>query len=186
MPAALAASIYNFCLILNICPLTTLATSTHIVSPTAKNATQTPLLCNTRLIAITSIMPGIDQTTDINHMITLSTLPPKKPAREPKLIPKSIEIASGIYWGGNFEAVKELIEEDLISDEDIKFFLGYSGWDNHQLLKELNAHSWIVLENVDTREIISRQPLTFWKEKMMQLGGSYALWSNAPENPSYN
>ncbi len=106
--------------------------------------------------------------------------------RVPDLIPKSIEIASGIYWGGNFDAVKELIEEDLISDEDIKFFLGYSGWDNDQLRQELDAHSWILLDKTDKGEVISQQPMTFWKEKMMQLGGTYALWSNAPENPMYN
>lgn len=106
--------------------------------------------------------------------------------RVPDLIPRSIEIASGIYWGGSFDAVKELIEEDLISDDDIKFFLGYSGWDHEQLNKELSAHAWIVLNRVDNREILSQHHCTFWKEKMMQLGGSYALWSNAPENPSYN
>jgi putative transcriptional regulator len=25
-----------------------------------------------------------------------------------------------------------------------------------------------------------------WKKKMKKLGGDYELWSNAPENPSYN
>lgn len=104
----------------------------------------------------------------------------------PDLIPQSIEIASGIYWGGNFEAVKELIEEDLISEDEIKFFLGYSGWDNEQLIEELNAHSWIILETEDDRDIINHQPRTYWKDKMLQLGGSYVIWSNAPENPSYN
>lgn len=104
----------------------------------------------------------------------------------PDLIPQSIEIASGIYWGGNFEAVKELIEEDLISEEEIKFFLGYSGWDNEQLVEELNSHSWIILENNNDKDIINHQPRTFWKDKMLQLGGNYVIWSNAPENPTYN
>jgi len=104
----------------------------------------------------------------------------------PDLIPRSIEIASGIYWGGNFDAVKELIEEDLISEEDIKFFLGYSGWDNDQLTEELNARSWILVDKTNHGEVICQQPMTFWKEKMMQLGGTYALWANAPENPLCN
>ena len=104
----------------------------------------------------------------------------------PDLIPDSIEIASGIYWGGNFEAVKQLIDQNLITDNEIKFFLGYSGWDYEQLNDELNAHSWIVIENKDNKEIINRRARTFWKDKMLQLGGSYVIWSNAPENPSYN
>lgn len=104
----------------------------------------------------------------------------------PDLIPDSIEIASGIYWGGNFDVVKGLISQDLITENEIKFFLGYSGWECEQLNEELNAHSWIVAENKDHKDILNRQPRTFWKDKMMQLGGSYVIWSNAPENPSYN
>ena len=104
----------------------------------------------------------------------------------PDLIPDSIEIANGIYWGGNFEVVKGLLNQSLITEGEIKFFLGYSGWDCDQLNEELNAHSWIVTENKDNKDILNRKPRTFWKDKMMQLGGSYVIWSNAPENPSYN
>ncbi|HET8854973.1 MAG TPA: YqgE/AlgH family protein [Salinimicrobium sp.] len=104
----------------------------------------------------------------------------------PDLIPESIEIASGIYWGGNFDVVKKLIEQNLISEKEIKFFLGYTGWENEQLTEELNAHSWIVLENEEKKDVISHHSQTFWKEKMHQLGGDYIIWSNAPENPSYN
>ncbi|CAM4036195.1 YqgE/AlgH family protein [Gillisia hiemivivida] len=104
----------------------------------------------------------------------------------PDLIPDSIEIANGIYWGGNFEVVKELILSDLITDKEIRFFLGYSGWDAEQLTEELNSNSWIITEHQDTKDIIERSYRSFWKDKMMELGGSYVLWSNAPENPSYN
>jgi len=26
----------------------------------------------------------------------------------------------------------------------------------------------------------------FWREKIMELGGDYLIWSNAPENPILN
>ena len=51
----------------------------------------------------------------------------------PELIPDSLEISNGVFWGGNFEIVLELINSKLISENDIKFFLGYSGWDEKQL-----------------------------------------------------
>jgi putative transcriptional regulator len=104
----------------------------------------------------------------------------------PDLIPQSVEIANGIYWGGNFDVVTELINQDLISEKEIRFFLGYSGWDANQLNEELTSHSWIVTTNEDPKDIIERPYRSFWKDKMMQLGGEYLLWSNAPENPSYN
>lgn len=104
----------------------------------------------------------------------------------PELIPNSIEIANGIFWGGNFETVQSLIERDLITENEIKFFLGYSGWDSEQLSEELNSNNWIVVENEPQKNIIGNTDKTFWKEKMQELGGNYLIWSNAPENPSYN
>ncbi|MDT0676819.1 YqgE/AlgH family protein [Autumnicola musiva] len=104
----------------------------------------------------------------------------------PELIPDSVEIASGIYWGGNFEAVKELIIKGLLPENQIKFFLGYSGWDADQLNAELDSHSWIVTTNEESTNLIERPYRSFWKDKMLQLGGEYLLWCNAPENPSYN
>lgn len=104
----------------------------------------------------------------------------------PDLIPDSIEIANGIFWGGNFEAVMELIAKNLITDKQIKFFLGYSGWDANQLDEELNSHSWVVTVNEDHTELLEKPYSSFWKDKMLELGGEYMLWSNSPENPTYN
>ncbi len=104
----------------------------------------------------------------------------------PDLIPESIEISNGIYWGGNFEAVKELILKGLITDKQIRFFLGYSGWDAEQLQEELISNSWIVTPQKDAKDVIERPYRSFWKDKMVELGGNYMLWANAPENPNYN
>ena len=61
------------------------------------------------------------------------------------LIPNSIEISNGIYWAGDFNEVTKLIMSKKVSEEDIRFFLGYSGWDATQLDDELSGNSWIVL-----------------------------------------
>jgi putative transcriptional regulator len=104
----------------------------------------------------------------------------------PDLIPNSIEISLGIFWGGDFSKVAELIANKIIKENDIRFFLGYSGWDSDQLENELKANSWLISENVYEKNIIEKDYETFWKEKMLELGGEYSIWSNAPENPSYN
>jgi putative transcriptional regulator len=104
----------------------------------------------------------------------------------PELIPNSIEISKGIYWGGDFETTKTLLNKGEIKKSTIRFFLGYSGWDKDQLKNELNATSWIMLENEYGNAILSKSVSDFWKEKIKELGGDYLIWSNAPENPILN
>ncbi|MEH6681340.1 MAG: YqgE/AlgH family protein [Sediminicola sp.] len=104
----------------------------------------------------------------------------------PHLVEGSIEISNGIYWGGNFEKIVDLVNSLVITEEDIRFFLGYSGWNSLQLLQELNSRSWVVVRNKYKSDIIHKSPVTFWKEKMIELGGNYLLWSNSPENPNLN
>jgi putative transcriptional regulator len=82
--------------------------------------------------------------------------------------------------------VANLIAENKITTNDIKFFLGYSGWDSNQLETELKSNAWVVTKNTYKKDIIEKSYETFWKEKMVELGGDYSIWSNAPENPSYN
>ncbi len=104
----------------------------------------------------------------------------------PKLIPESIEISLGIFWGGDFSKVAELISNGDINENDIRFFLGYSGWEANQLEEELKANSWVVTKNIYKNNVIEKDYKSFWKEKMLEFGGEYSIWSNAPENPNYN
>jgi len=104
----------------------------------------------------------------------------------PELIPDSIEISNGIYWGGDFNAIMDLLKEDRIRETQIRFFLGYSGWESNQLERELQINSWVMVPNKYNDAIIGKADMNFWKEKMREFGGDYLLWSNAPENPSLN
>ena len=104
----------------------------------------------------------------------------------PHLIDNSIEISNGIFWGGDFNVVLDLINRKKISKDDIRFFLGYSGWASLQLDQELTSKSWVVVQNEYQSDIIQKSTTAFWKEKMVELGGEYLIWSNAPENPILN
>jgi len=104
----------------------------------------------------------------------------------PDIIPNSIEISNGIYWGGDFNAIFDLLKENKLQKSEIRFFLGYSGWESKQLEQELEINSWVVAPNNYNNDIIGKTDTNFWKEKMRELGGNYLLWSNAPENPALN
>jgi putative transcriptional regulator len=104
----------------------------------------------------------------------------------PHLIKDSIEISDGIFWGGDFDTIIDLINQEQITENEIRFFLGYSGWDAFQLDQELQSKSWVVVSNTYQSDIIEKPSQAFWKEKMLELGGDYQLWSNSPEDPSLN
>jgi putative transcriptional regulator len=104
----------------------------------------------------------------------------------PDLIPDSIEISNGIFWGGDYETTKTLLNSGLVGRHDIRFFLGYSGWDSNQLEEEMQANSWIVANNIYKNNIFKKSVSSFWKDHLEELGGEYLLWINAPENPMLN
>jgi len=103
----------------------------------------------------------------------------------PELIEDGIEISRGIFWGGNFNKVKTLLKNKKLKNNDIRFFLGYSGWSGKQLEDELETDSWIVMDNNNTN-IFSKEHQSLWKDEVKRIGGDYLIWANAPENPSLN
>lgn len=103
----------------------------------------------------------------------------------PELIPDSIEIADGIFWGGDFETIQSLLKEDILSKHDIRFFLGYSGWSQKQLEEELQTTSWLIVEN-KFQNLLTINHNNFWKNELLKFGGIYQLWANSPKDPSLN
>ena len=89
-------------------------------------------------------------------------------------------------WGGDFEKVIELLNNESIGEENIRFFLGYSGWGENQLQNEIELNSWIIQENCIGNKVININSESFWRKQIRSLGGAYLIWGNAPKNPSHN
>ncbi|MGG5507897.1 MULTISPECIES: YqgE/AlgH family protein [unclassified Myroides] len=103
----------------------------------------------------------------------------------PDLIPDSIAITDQLYWGGDFNSIFNHIEMGLLTHLDLRFFMGYSGWDNGQLEMELSNQHWIKTDNLHFNPL--EQPTkTYWKEAMQTMGKDFSIWLNAPENPNLN
>jgi putative transcriptional regulator len=105
--------------------------------------------------------------------------------KSPHLIPNSIEVSNGIFWGGNFDSLKNLLNNKEIESSEIRFFLGYSGWEANQLENEIETNSWFVSEN-DFSNIFSVDNKSLWKNKLLQRGGEYKIWANAPSDIHLN
>lgn len=99
---------------------------------------------------------------------------------------EAVEIAPGIFWGGNFEKLLFLLETRQMPHKDIKFFLGYSGWTAGQLEEELEQDSWIVSDQVSEELIFDTAPESMWKKTLTIMGGRFSVYSNYPKDPRLN
>jgi len=106
--------------------------------------------------------------------------------RCPDKIDGGIEICSGIFWGGDFEAVKHLINNYQLKDEEIRFFIGYSGWTDGQLDRELEEDTWMVADKFNSEMLFTRHEESLWRETVVSLGQRYAHIANFPEDPMLN
>jgi putative transcriptional regulator len=101
------------------------------------------------------------------------------------MIPGSLHIKEDLYWGGDFEALKRQIKLGLVHSNQVRFFLGYSGWDPGQLEEEIKENSWLVTDLAQA-DLMSIEENELWVESVRSVGGRYSMWENFPENPSLN
>jgi putative transcriptional regulator len=102
-----------------------------------------------------------------------------------KKLPGSIQVMDNLFWGGDFEVLKQLIHEGQIDPSEIRFFVGYSGWDSGQLEREIKEDSWLV-NDVDEEMIMRQLHHDSWAEFVKRVGTRYKVWENFPENPAMN
>ncbi len=101
------------------------------------------------------------------------------------LIPKSVKVYKNIYWGGDFDTVKNLVKSGLIKKDQIRFFVGYAGWKPKQLENEISENSWVISE-LPPEVIMKSVDDDIWKNTLKEMGKKYKLWANFPENPGMN
>ena len=102
-----------------------------------------------------------------------------------EMIPNSIPVQNNLFWGGDFDTLKKLIASGLVTKNQVRFFLGYSGWVPEQLEEELNQNSWLV-SSINPDIVMTHQTSEIWKNILSDLGSKYKMWINSPENPSLN
>jgi putative transcriptional regulator len=101
------------------------------------------------------------------------------------LLEDSICIQEGLYTGGNFEKLQNLINTGLVGQNQVRFFLGYSGWTAGQLDQEIKDSAWIVTNSAQ-ENIINSKDKELWKNLLNEMGGKFKAIANFPEDPSLN
>lgn len=97
----------------------------------------------------------------------------------------AVEILDGLYWGGDIDALKEMILLKTINPKDIRFFIGYSGWGADQLESELKRNSWVIT-HTSRSKLMKLDSLSMWEELLNTLGETYKYWSKFPIDPNMN
>lgn len=100
-------------------------------------------------------------------------------------LPESIEVTDGLWWGGDFDRLKEMVLNNLIQPHQIRFFLGYAGWSPGQLGDELKDHAWLV-GKIDPALVMQGMDPDFWSDTLAGYNNKYRAWANFPEDPGLN
>jgi putative transcriptional regulator len=103
-----------------------------------------------------------------------------------KKIKESLPINSKYFWGGDFTELVSLLNEDEKKlSKNIRFFIGYAGWEPGQLDKELEQNAWFV-NDPDSFSYLQSESADIWGRELKRLGTNWSVLANFPEDPSLN
>lgn len=134
------------------------------------------------LVEMVAGFPNFDATLGIGGPVEKDTIHFLHSLGE--IVPNSVHVVDDIYWGGDFDTLKELIDTGIVTPSQVRFFLGYSGWSPDQLEHEIKENAWLVTQVESSKIMLADKG--FWKKTLDKLGEKYKVWSNIPENPAMN
>ncbi|MDG1278695.1 MAG: YqgE/AlgH family protein [Algoriphagus sp.] len=103
-----------------------------------------------------------------------------------KQLEGSVSLGADLWWGGDFEMLLEKLRIGSINVENVRFFLGYSGWGSGQLSDELSEDTWIVCqENLEIGNF-DYTPEELWRNLLKNMGGEFKVIANYPLDPRLN
>ncbi len=102
-----------------------------------------------------------------------------------ELLDNSKQVANGVYWGGDFEKLKFLVQSELVKPHNIRFFVGYSGWSEGQLEEEMELGSWL-LADLHANYVFKENPEELWRSIMERKGTNYEVIAQLPDGSFMN
>lgn len=104
---------------------------------------------------------------------------------KPNLIEGGLPLIDDIFWGGDFSQALTAITDGLITTNDLRFYIGYSGWSEGQLDAEIDQKTWI-LHQANKNFIFNLNAEMLWKEVLKDMGGEFKTLINYPLDPQLN
>ena len=94
-------------------------------------------------------------------------------------------MVDGVYIGGDFEQLRDMLAADQRLSDHVRFFVGYSGWGKDQLNREFEAQSWLVT-TANKQRVMDVGQKDLWGTSLRDMGRSFAPLANFPEDPTLN
>lgn len=120
---------------------------------------------------------GIGGPVQSGNLFYLHTLGPR--------IQGSLNVVDGIRMGGDYGQLRDVLATAPKLARHVRFFVGYSGWDEHQLDTEIGQRSWLV-HPANKRNVMGTDPNGLWARILRSMGPRFAPLANFPEDPSLN
>ena len=97
----------------------------------------------------------------------------------------SIEITKGVYLGGNFKELTQMIEQGKISTKQVRFYIGCSSWSPYQLEEEIENETWF-LEEANYDVLMETSPDDMWGDELSKINPGFKAFSDFSFDPSLN
>jgi putative transcriptional regulator len=105
--------------------------------------------------------------------------------RLPEAIPGGELLPGDIYWGGDFRMVIKGLIAGTLDTDNIRFYLGYSGWSAGQLQEEIEQKSWLTVPG-NQKLVFGSDCDSLWKDALKEMGGAYEQLIHYPIDPQLN
>lgn len=102
-----------------------------------------------------------------------------------KKLSDSVDVGNGVFWGGNFFELTYFIEHKKIKPNEIRFYVGYTGWEPGQLNQEILNDSWFT-KSENYLKLMRLKPEEVWGYELCKIKPHFRVFSDYENDPSPN
>lgn len=103
-----------------------------------------------------------------------------------KDLKNTIKITEDLYWNGDINELNDMFELEFAKPDEVRFYLGYSGWGAGQLEDEIQEKSWLIGDYDYNLVFDQSDDDVIWRKSVEKLGDEFADIAHYPIDPQMN
>jgi len=134
-------------------------------------------------ISVKDALPAITRNLPLNYGGPFDTHTISFIHTNPE-VPEAIYLGNELFWGGDFEYLREMIRNGQIDFRKIKFFAGFVEWNEGELESEISESKWWKSE-ITSQGLFTASAEELWSHELLTDGNMYGMLDELPD-PSLN